>query len=96
MALNAVSDGNIFNLKKSLVRKNGSYLTDCRIGTSWVTSTCCYAVWEGPASVTLLVPGGVLSDTREFFAKDVYAWETEWRRVVKPRQRVAAGGSQVG
>lgn len=37
-------------------------------------------------SVMLLVPEGVLSDTREFLAKDTYAGETEGRRVKKPHQ----------
>lgn len=44
----------------------------------------------------LIVPEGILSDTREFLAKDTYAGETEWRRVEKPHQHPAVWASQIG
>lgn len=44
----------------------------------------------------LLVSGGVLSDAREFLAKDTYAGETEWRRVEKPHQRPTVWASRIG
>lgn len=72
------------------------WVVSCRITTGWVTSTCCNTDWKSPVSVMILVPEGVLSDTREFLAKDTYAGETEWGRVEKSHQCPAVWPSQTG